>query len=85
MPNRFLESLEKLAQNEAAVSAPPAPAETRLLQDIAAKMPPKNRGSAAGFYLEKQVVQGIDREAKRRGITKSKLVNEILKRVLFEP
>ncbi|MCL2105456.1 MAG: hypothetical protein FWH26_00045 [Oscillospiraceae bacterium] len=70
---------------EAQAAAAPAPAqETRLLTDIVTKIPAKKRGVASTYYIDKTTAQAVEREAKRRGINKSKLVDEVLKRVFID-
>ena len=72
---------EPKSQTEAA----PTPAqETRLLTDIVTKIPPQKRGIASTYYIGKTTAQAVAQEARRRGVNKSKLVDEVLKRVFLE-
>ena len=85
--NRFQQSLETLEANEAQAAVSPLPATTvgptvPLLSDIVTKMPRKSRGVAHNIYLSKPVSDALTQEAKRRSMTKGKLVDEVLKRVL---
>jgi hypothetical protein len=84
MKNRFTESVAALEANEAQIAVPASssgqPA-IPLLSDIVTKMPRKSRGVAHNIYLSKPVSQALEREAKRRDMTKGKLVDEVLKRV----
>ena len=83
--NRFTQSLEVLNANEAQAAAAPAPAQkTPLLSEIVTKMQTKDRGISTTLYLSKAVIQAVELEAKERKIKKSKLVDEVLKRVLLE-
>jgi len=52
-----------------------------LLSEIVTKMPRKDRGVAHNIYLSKPVSDKLKQEAKRRDMTKGKLVDEVLKRV----
>jgi hypothetical protein len=84
--NRFIKSLEMLEQNSNRLDTQQSTAvpETNFLAEIVTKIPTKSRGNAATYYLTKSVVQAVEREAKRRGVNKSKLVDEVLKRVFLE-
>ena len=65
--------------------AAPVPAATSampLISEIVARVPRKTRGVTHNIYLSKPVSQALEREARRRDITKGKLVDEVLKRVL---
>ena len=86
MSNRFAESLTALKNNEAQAAAAPTPAqETRLLSEVVAKIPPKKkRGVSGTFYLSKEVADALENESKRRKVIKSNIVDEALRRVLFE-
>jgi len=85
--NSFFGSLNAIKKNEAqqaAASPPPTNAtgaSVPLLSEIVTKMPRKSRGEAKNIYFSKPVLQVLEREAKRRDIKISTLVNEILKRV----
>jgi len=83
--NVFMSGMAMFEKKPDEAPAQTAPAqETRLLTDIVTKIPAKKRGIAEGYYLDKAVVQAVEREAKRRGLKKSQLANEVLKRVLLE-
>ena len=83
--NRFSQSLAALTTDESPAPVQPTIPEKQLLSGVIAKMPPKkSRGLARTYYLSKEVANAVEREAKRRGIIKSNLVDEILKRVLLE-
>jgi len=88
-PNRFMQSLAVLEDNEAQAAVAPLPTTATgpavpLLAEIVTKMPPKkNRGVSQTFYVSKEVLQAMEREAKRRGMVKSNLVDEVLRRVLL--
>jgi len=86
MANRFMQSLAVLEENEAQAAVSPPPVSTAastvpLIADIVTKMPRKKRGDARNIYFSNPVLQILEREAKRRDIKVSTLVNEILKRV----
>jgi len=84
--NSFFSSLNAIKENEAQAAAVPESAqEAQLLADIVTKIPQKNRGISVTYYLSKATVQAVEREAKRRGVGRGKLVDEVLKRVLLEP
>jgi len=84
--NRFAQSLAVLEGNEAQAAAAPLPAAAAstipMISEIVARVPRKTRGVTHNIYLSKPVSQALEREAKRRDITKGKLVDEVLKRVL---
>ena len=85
--NRFMKSLGVLDNNETQPTAALPPTSTTgssvpLLSEIVMKLPRKSRGVTHNIYLSKPVSQALEREAKRRDITKGKLVDEVLKRVL---
>lgn len=86
MKNRFTESIAALEANEAQPAAVPAQSSGQptvpLLSDIVTKLPRKSAGVTHNIYMSKSVSQALEREAKRRDMTRGKLVNEILKRVL---
>ena len=87
--NRFSQSLAVLEGNEvqAAASSPPTATMASvapLLSEIVTKIPPKNRGISTTLYLSRAVIQAVEQEAKLRKLGKSKLVDEVLKRVLLE-
>jgi len=87
MPNRFEESLAALKNNEAQAAASVTPisvtgSNVPLLSEIVTKMPRKSRGVAYNIYLSKAVAEALKLETKKRGIAKSKLIDEVLKRVL---
>ena len=86
MSNRFEASLAALEGNETqtAVSPPPTSATgatVPLLSEIVTKMPRKSRGVAHNIYLSKAVSEALKLEAKKRDMTKGKLVDEVLKRI----
>ena len=84
MSNRFSESLAALESNSIPAPAQPSTPEKQLLSGVIAKMPPKkSRGLSRTYYLSKEVANAVEREAKRMGIIKSNLVDEVLKQVLL--
>ena len=85
--NYFKAGMAIFEQGEPKTTADITPAqaqETRLLTDIVTNIPAKKRGIASTYYIGKTTAQAVEREAKRRGVNKSKLVDEVLKRVFIE-
>jgi len=87
MSNRFEASLAALENNQAQAAASPPPTSTAgatvpLLSEIVTKMPRRSRGVAHNIYLSRAVTEALKLETKKRGMAKSKLIDEILKRVL---
>jgi len=86
--NSFFGSLNVIKKNEAqqaAASPPPTSAtgtSVPLLSEIVKKMPRKSRGVAHNIYLSSAVTETLKAETKKRGMAKSKLIDEVLKRVL---
>ena len=85
MPNKFAASLQALEQDEAHVATAPSPPpaeQARLLTEVVSKINPakKNRGIARNFYLSKDVAEAVERAAKKRGVIKSNLVDEVVTR-----
>jgi len=84
MSNRFSDSLKALENNTLSASVQPAAPDKQLLSGVIAKIPPKKiRGVSQTFYLSKEVTEAVKFEAKRKGIAKSNLVDEVLKQVLL--
>jgi len=85
--NFFKAGMAIFEQGEPEATAAPAPApaqETRLLTEIVTKIQAPKRGIASTYYIGKDTAQAVEREAKKRGVNKSKLVDEVLKRVFLE-
>ena len=74
------------AKEEAAISADkPKKAKTKKYADIleSIKQPDELPGANITFYLEKEVIDAIIRTSNEMNISRSKLINKLLKKILL--
>jgi hypothetical protein len=69
---------------EAAPATKPVAQKTEKKDPFAGMVEEKPRGKSYGFYLDEEVVDALEKLAKQKKISKSKVLNTILRNILLE-
>jgi hypothetical protein len=93
MSNRFkqsIEQLEKASENTPNLTDTPlpfmavSPPNDVATADFLGDIQPTRQGKDVTFYLSYEVIEALEQISKQRGISKSKVADKALKRVLLK-
>ena len=91
MSNRFKQSIDNLRNkpdksvgiNEENEAKAESVSNNTVLDNILSTIPKESQGKNYAFYLSNEIGEAVAKVAKQKGISKSKLVENILKQVLL--